>query len=66
MKITLTFESKFDIGDTVTTQHSDELRTIVDIKLSYKYDFLYLLDGSQIWVSEDYLTKKTDNHETTN
>jgi hypothetical protein len=57
MTFTFTFTSKFEIGDIVTTQLSDEPRTIVDIKLGYKYNFLYLLaDGNGIWVSEDFLT----------
>jgi hypothetical protein len=61
MTFTFTFTSKFEIGDIVTTQLSDEPRTIVDIKLGYKYNFLYLLaDGNGIWVSEDFLTIETE------
>jgi hypothetical protein len=57
MTFTFTFTSKFEIGDIVTTKFSDEPRTIIDIKLSYKYEFLYLLaEGNGIWVSEDFLT----------
>ena len=57
MTFTFTFTSKFEIGDIVTTKFSDEPRTIIDIKLGYKYNFLYLLaEGNGIWVSEDFLT----------
>jgi hypothetical protein len=57
MTHTFTFTSAFEIGDIVTTKFSEEPRTIIDIKLSYKYEYLYLLEGgNKIWVSEDFLT----------
>lgn len=56
MTYTFTFTSKFEIGNFVTTEHSNEPRMIIDIKLGYKYDFLYLLNDGKIWVSESFLT----------
>lgn len=69
MKLTVTLESKFDIGDIVT--YNDNILTpidakIIDIKLSSKFEFLYRLEGSGIYRSDNFLTLKTKNDETAN
>jgi hypothetical protein len=60
MEKTITFKSKFNIGDIVT--YDDKVLSpitakIIDIKLSSRYEFLYRLEGSGIYVSETFLTK---------
>lgn len=64
MKITITFESKFNIGDTVT--YDDRITkpftsAIVDIKFTDSYQYMYKLDAKQgVWFTEKHLTNDTE------
>ena len=56
MKVVINFESKFNIGDRVTFDNGFTIpfsSTVVDIKLSQSYKFLYKLDGHSVWYTED-------------
>lgn len=64
MKKVITFTSAFNIGDIVT--YDDRITksftsTIVDIKFTESYQYMYKLEGiNGIWYTERYLTNDTE------
>jgi hypothetical protein len=64
MKITITFESKFNIGDIVT--YDDKVTKpltseIVDIKFTESHQYMYKLqDRLGIWFTDKNLTHDTE------
>lgn len=60
MTITIKFESKFNIGDTVsfsTGIAKPIITTITDIKFTESYKFLYKIDAHVGWYSENSLSE---------
>lgn len=64
MKKVITFTSKFNIGDIVT--YDDKITksftsTIVDIKFTDSYQYMYKLDAKQgVWFTEKHLNNDTE------
>ena len=63
MKKVITFTSKFNVGDIVT--YDDKITkpftsTIIDIKFTDTYQYMYKLEGiNGIWYTERYLRNDT-------
>jgi len=60
MTITIKFESKFNVGDTVTFSTGIAkpiTTTITDIKFTDSFKFLYKIDGLIGWYSENNISE---------
>lgn len=64
MKKVITFESKFNVGETIT--YNDKITkphtsTIVDIKFTDSYQYMYKLDSKPgVWFTDKHLTDDTE------